>query len=268
LRLCFVPRGVLGRRSALAPPTEGPKRGMNAESPRRSPLRQRAWDATVEQIKTAAREELRRSSPGDLSLRAVARDVGLAPSALYRYFDSRDELLNAVALDAHREVGETLAATSAEVHTDGRARLHAMACTFRDWAVAHPDLFALVFTTRQPHGLESDSGSVPEGLGLVYGPLLSAYAEAMADGSVAPRRIPGAPSSTLLELAAAASPPLEDAALSGWTAYWSATVGWVTMEVYGQAVWTAQHPAEAFRGLIEETLGDPQDARQTDLKTP
>ena len=53
---------------------------------------------TTEQIKRIARQHLAVDGP-DLSLRAVARDLGVVSSAVYRYFASRDDLLTALILD-------------------------------------------------------------------------------------------------------------------------------------------------------------------------
>src|ERR1700712_2445709 len=67
-------------------------------------VRARIRAEMTDEIKTVARRHLA-SEGANLSLRAVARDLGMASSAIYRYFASRDELLTALIIDAYDAVG-------------------------------------------------------------------------------------------------------------------------------------------------------------------
>lgn len=102
----------------------------------------------TEEIKTEARRHLA-TDGANLSLRAVARDLGMASSAVYRYFASRDELLTALIIDAYEAVG-----AAAERATDGVAgnldRLLAAAFAVRDWALADPHEWALIYGSPVP----------------------------------------------------------------------------------------------------------------------
>ena len=103
------------------------------------------------EIKAVARRHLE-TDGANLSLRAVARDMGMVSSALYRYFASRDELLTALIIDAYNAVGEAVEAADARVSDRGqlRARWMAAARAIRGWALAKPAEYALIFGSPVP----------------------------------------------------------------------------------------------------------------------
>ncbi|HEY1135013.1 MAG TPA: TetR/AcrR family transcriptional regulator [Nocardioides sp.] len=109
--------------------------------------RDRLRIATTEEIKSAARDLLLPPpGGGDLSLRAVAREVGMTPSAIYRYFESRQDLMEALARDALESAGAALrAADEAEAGRTAFDRAVAMATAYRRWCLEHPAEFGLVF---------------------------------------------------------------------------------------------------------------------------
>jgi AcrR family transcriptional regulator len=112
--------------------------------------RARARAETIEQIKTIARAHLAVDGP-NLSLRAVARDLGVVSSAVYRYFASRDELLTALILDAYSAMGAAVEDAEAQVpRRDLNARWSAMGRASRDWARAHPHEYALLYGSPVP----------------------------------------------------------------------------------------------------------------------
>ena len=102
----------------------------------------------TEEIKAAARRHLA-GDGANLSLRAVARDVGLASSAVYRYFASRDELLTALIIEAYDSVGAAAERAAAGV-ADPYDRFLALTHAVRDWAVADPHQWALIYGTPVP----------------------------------------------------------------------------------------------------------------------
>ena len=66
--------------------------------------RERVREEMTAEILAAAREHLAEEGAAALSLRSVARDLELAPSALYRYFDGRDALLSALIMAAYESL--------------------------------------------------------------------------------------------------------------------------------------------------------------------
>ena len=86
-----------------------------------------------------------------LSLRAVARDLGLVSSAVYRYVASRDELLTLLVVDGYDELGDAVDAALERVDTaDFAGRLAAIGRATRAWALAEPATYALLFGSPVP----------------------------------------------------------------------------------------------------------------------
>jgi AcrR family transcriptional regulator len=102
----------------------------------------------TEEIKTVARRHLA-TDGANLSLRAVARDIGMASSAVYRYFASRDDLLTALIIDAYDAVGAA-AERAAEGIDDPAERLITLCHAVRAWALADPHQWALIYGSPVP----------------------------------------------------------------------------------------------------------------------
>src|SRR3712207_8253729 len=108
-------------------------------------IRARVRAAMTEEIKTTARRHLA-TDGANLSLRAVARDMGMVSSALYRYFPSRDDLLTALIIDAYNALGEAAERSDAGVGRDDlRGRWLAICRGVRAWALANPAEYALIY---------------------------------------------------------------------------------------------------------------------------
>src|SRR3954454_22751179 len=117
-----------------------------------SGVRARVRAEMTEEIKTVARRHLA-SDGANLSLRAVARDMGMASSAVYRYFASRDDLLTALIIEAYDAVGETAERAAAAAASAGAGfadRLRAVGHAGREWALAEPHQWALIYGSPVP----------------------------------------------------------------------------------------------------------------------
>jgi AcrR family transcriptional regulator len=114
-------------------------------------IRARVRAEMTAEIKAVARRHLE-TEGANLSLRAVARDMGMVSSALYRYFAGRDELLTALILDAYNALGEAVAAADASVadRASLRSRWLAATCAVRLWALANPAEYALIYGSPVP----------------------------------------------------------------------------------------------------------------------
>ncbi|MFJ4098863.1 TetR/AcrR family transcriptional regulator [Amycolatopsis japonica] len=111
--------------------------------------RERARAELTREIKDEARRQLAEVGALGLSLRAVARELGMVSSALYRYFSSREELLTALIVDAYNAVGE-----AAEAADDPKKapleRWVSIWHAVRGWAKAHPHEYALIYGSPIP----------------------------------------------------------------------------------------------------------------------
>jgi AcrR family transcriptional regulator len=113
--------------------------------------RQRVRDATIDEITSVAGELVAREGAAGLSLRAVARTMGMAPSALYRYYPSRDALLTALIVEAYDSVGQAVEdAVAAAPRDRSCSAILAATHAFRSWAVRHPHEFGLIYGTPVP----------------------------------------------------------------------------------------------------------------------
>ncbi|THV42007.1 TetR/AcrR family transcriptional regulator [Glycomyces buryatensis] len=111
--------------------------------------RERARAELTKEILTAARRQLGEVGGIGLSLRSVSRELGMASSAIYRYFASRDELLTALIVEAYNEIGA--AAENADLPVaDPIERWLAVWRAVREWSLANRHEFALIFGTPIP----------------------------------------------------------------------------------------------------------------------
>lgn len=147
--------------------------------PVESSVRERRRAETVHEIKQAALQQLAEAGPGGMSLRGVARAVGMTVQSLYHYFDNRDALLTVLVHDAHHAMADAVQA-SADA-TRGRSSRHrrlAAASAYREWAHANRPAFLLIYGTPVP-GFEP----LPEsGTGLAAWRLAAPFSEVVFDG--------------------------------------------------------------------------------------
>ncbi|MEH0553972.1 TetR/AcrR family transcriptional regulator [Streptomyces sp. B21-101] len=116
------------------------------DTPPQPTRRERLRASTLQEIKTIASRFLAEDGAATLSLRAVAREMGMTPAALYTYYDTRDDLLGALAADAYTGLAEALERardTLPAKDTAGRLVAHGLA--YREWALAHPHEFQLLY---------------------------------------------------------------------------------------------------------------------------
>ncbi len=81
----------------------------------------------------------------DLGLRALARDLGVSATALYRHFPNKDALLDALAKEAMDRLGENQARAGLAAG-GGRDGFVEVGITYVEWAVANPALARLIFS--------------------------------------------------------------------------------------------------------------------------
>jgi AcrR family transcriptional regulator len=131
--------------------TQDGRTGGKAADLRAGSIRARVRAEMIGEIKAVARNHLA-TDGANLSLRAVARDMGMVSSALYRYFPSRDDLLTALILDAYNALGDAVLAADAAITDRARLRVRWLAAGngVRDWALATPAEYALIYGSPVP----------------------------------------------------------------------------------------------------------------------
>ena len=113
--------------------------------------REEQREATIQEIKDLAWQQMASNGPGNLSLRQISRDMRISSAAIFRYFANRECLLDALAEDAFL-MQDTALETSIEAnhHQLPAAQLMALAQAYRRWALAHPVQYMLVYGTPTP----------------------------------------------------------------------------------------------------------------------
>ncbi len=113
-------------------------------------IRERVRAEIADEIRAVARRHLA-TEGANISLRAVAREAGMVPSALYRYFDGRDALLTALITDAYEALAVRVAEAERAVPRDRhRERWLALCRAVRSWALDHPAEYALIYGSPVP----------------------------------------------------------------------------------------------------------------------
>jgi AcrR family transcriptional regulator len=125
--------------------------------------RDRARQEITLEITQAARRHLAEKGAAALSLRAVARDLEMAPSALYRYFPSRDALLTALIIEAYDSIADHVEQAVGSVPAEEFLPRWRAACrAVRGWAHTHPHEYALIYGSPVP-GYAAPQETIPSG---------------------------------------------------------------------------------------------------------
>lgn len=111
--------------------------------------RAKARARTMADILRIGRDHLATEGAAALSLRAVARDLGVVSSAVYRYVASRDELLTLLVIDAYDELGDAVDAAIADAE-DSSDQFRALGRAVRGWGLREPARYALLFGSPVP----------------------------------------------------------------------------------------------------------------------
>jgi AcrR family transcriptional regulator len=190
------------------------------------------------EIADVARRHLASEGAAALSLRAVARELGMASSAVYRYFPSRDDLLTTLIVDAYDALGAAAEqAESAVARTDLRARWRAVCSATREWAVAHPHEYALIYGSPVPGYAAPDTTTGPAAR--VGEALSRVIADGVAAGTVDPAAdATGADTTLAPGLAARVGLPADDpgSSLAARTVLaWTTLFGMISFELFGHS---------------------------------
>ena len=223
--------------------------------------RQLARETVRAGILAAARARLAQDGAAGLSLRAVARDVGMVSSAVYRYFPSRDDLLTALLVEAYDALGAAVEEADAAAGPEVGARWVAACRAIRRWSLAHPAQFALLYGSPVPGYAAPQDTVVPATR--VVAVLLGVVLAAVAEGA-APARPAGAPAGAEEAVAQALAfarargdvtgddaPEVTVRTLMAWTTLFGA----VSFELFGHYVRVVETDA-FYDQLVARLVGD------------
>jgi AcrR family transcriptional regulator len=205
--------------------------------PSRPTARERVRAELTREITDVARARLAADGAAALSLRAVARELGMVSSAIYRYFASRDELLTALIIEGYDALGAAVEqADTACARDDYAARWRAVAGAARDWALAHPHEYALLYGSPVPgYRAPADTIAPAARTAAVFGRLVS---EAQAAGVLQPPPagppVPPTLTGDLAQLRAGLMRGVADEVVAAALTVWAAVFGIISFELFGQ----------------------------------
>ncbi|HEX9623776.1 MAG TPA: TetR/AcrR family transcriptional regulator [Streptosporangiaceae bacterium] len=221
------------------------------EQPRSAPrtARERARAEITKEILDAGRQHLATDGATGVSLRAIARDLGMASSAVYRYIASRDELLTKLIIDAYDSLGAAAETSEAAVdRADLLGRWTAICTTVRHWAITNPNEYALIYGSPVPgYVAPTDTIGPASRVSNLLVQLMADLAERQPglasgpDDDLAPARWLAA----LQPVREAFPPQVRTDNIQTGLMVWSALFGVISFELFGQ-----------FHNVVGETPGD------------
>lgn len=190
----------------------------------------------IDEIKATARRHLA-TDGADLSLRAVARDMDMVSSAIYRYFASRDELLTALITDAYNALGDAAEAGDAAVtdRADLLGRWLGICHAVRRWALANPAEYALIFGSPVP-GYAAPQETIVAA-SRTPAVLIRIFIDGFTSGALAdpgPAGLSDAVCADLVQVRDALFPGLPEGLLARGSIGWIHLFGAVSFELFGQ----------------------------------
>jgi AcrR family transcriptional regulator len=221
-----------------------------------STVRDRVRAEVTAEITAVARRQLAEVGAAGLSLRAVAREVGMASSAVYRYFASRDELLTRLITDGYDALGAAAEAAD-DPSAAPRERWLAVCRAVRSWARAHPHEYALLYGSPVP-GYAAPRDTVPAAarVGVVLGRILG---DAARSGAL-PEAGGGDRDPELVSVETAAvlggeHPAIDDAVRVRALLAWSSLYGTVSFELFGHLAGSVADTDRYFDVAMGELTG-------------
>jgi AcrR family transcriptional regulator len=217
------------------------------ESVKATNIRARVRAEMTEEIKTIARQHLA-TDGANLSLRAVARDLGVVSSAIYRYFASRDDLLTALILDAYNSLGQTVEDAERAVGRDDFAgRWMAVCDAVRGWALQRPHEYALIYGSPVPgYRAPQDTVAAATRAVTVLGTIIQDAAVARRVRSDPAETLPEAVAEDVRRAGSAIAPDVPDAVIARALSAWVTLFGHVSFELFGQLNTVVQRRDEFF----------------------
>lgn len=193
--------------------------------------RERLRRQTIDEIEHAAFALLDEGGLAAVSLAAVGKAMDMTAPALYRYFASREALVDALVAAAYADLGGALVAADRDTGGPPDARVAAIAHRYRDWALAHPRRYMLLFTDRSPGAVDPADGVTAFNAAMLA--LLDALSE-LAPPDAGTTDDPALEASLERWRAAIGGPAAASpAALRLGILLWSRVHGLVTLEILG-----------------------------------
>ncbi|WP_320772923.1 TetR/AcrR family transcriptional regulator [Streptomyces sp. CRN 30] len=221
-------------------------------------LRERRRAAAVREIVDAAELHITEHGPFALSLRAVARSLGMTVQALYHYFASRDELVTALIAKNYDDLADGVQAAVDNAADDTQLpRLVHAAEGYRRWAITHPQRFQLLYGTPLPSYAAPEDGSTTRAMrrmsAVFERELFAGYTSSQLSAIATPVLSPQF-RARLSQQPPAGSDALPAPAAALMLSAWGHMHGLVVLEAFGHTAFLGEHQAELFRTAMLNML--------------
>jgi AcrR family transcriptional regulator len=219
--------------------------------------RQESREQIEARIVELGRRQLVDRGAAGLSVRAIARDLGMVSSAVYRYVSSRHELLTLLLVDAYSDLADAVDRARETVGDQWSDDVIAIGRAARCWAVAHPARWALLYGSPVPGYHAPAERTVPAGTRVV-GAMFDAVAAGIATGDirltddVAPQPM----SSDFERIRQEFGFPGDDRVIAKCFLLWAGVLGAISLEVFGQyGADTLTDPSAVFDAQLRLLVG-------------
>ena len=214
--------------------------------------RARARAEITAELLAAARRQLATEGAAGLSLRAVAREIGMVSSAVYRYVASRDELLTLLIIESYDDLGDAVERAAAGARRRSPAqRFLAAARAVRSWAVDHPHQYALLYGSPVPGYAAPETTIGPASrTTLAFVGIVADAHDRLDLAQVLAVDVPPSLRADLDAVRVAVGSDLPDAVVVAMLAAWTQLFGLVSFELFGQTRNVIAHHATLFDAAV------------------
>jgi AcrR family transcriptional regulator len=217
-------------------------------STRRERLRAEALD----EIREHGYAQIAQGGPTALSLNGIAKAMGMSGPAMYRYFASRDALLATLVTESYEELADALDAAAQDARRRApEGRLRATAHAFRDWALAQPHRYRLVFGSTYGSGALDPERIVPAAQRSMH-VFLAAIADLQPTAGGPPPR--GPLGRELASWGKASGEPFQSGVLLMGLTAWTRLHGLVSLEIEGTFAQMGLDPARLYDAELDHVI--------------
>jgi AcrR family transcriptional regulator len=223
--------------------------------------RARARDQITGEILDEAHRQLAANGAAALSLRSIARELGMVSSAVYRYVTNRDDLITRLIVESYESLGEATehAVDESAGRADADRWVHA-ALAIRAWALACPHEYMLLYGTPVP-GYAAPDDTVAPGTRVTRA-LLSIVRDAATAGRLSPPSgqpdVEASLSDELAQLTRTIALPISAPVAVAVLAAWTQLFGLIGFELTKQTRGVVESHAALFTAtarLTAHTIG-------------
>ncbi len=219
------------------------------------PTRRQQIPQLQDAIKETAWRQIAETGAAALSLRSIARELGITAPAIYNYFADRDALVTALIVDAYTSLGESqIEAIAVLPEADSKARFKALGLAYREWAITYPQRYQLIFGTPIPNYVAPDDITFPAAANAIV-PLATTIQALYSSGQLHTEQLaPMTPALKSMLEAWQETEPADLEVLHLTIVVWSRVHGLVMLEIGKHTPPVIADMGELFRREIETML--------------